>query len=62
MATILSFAKAAGKAPSGSKKKRASGAAIIIFPGVRYERRHDCDPDGTDGSQPDGVRKRSGKI
>lgn len=61
MATILNFTPKQRIAISGAEAPRTSGAAIIIFPGVRYERvvaigRDDADDH--DGPQDTPRRKR----
>ncbi|MEC9246827.1 hypothetical protein [Nitratireductor rhodophyticola] len=61
MATILSFAAAAKRSSSAAPKRRTAGASIIIFPGVRYERRPDGGPDTGGDDRPHDVRRRSTK-
>ncbi|MGI3127675.1 hypothetical protein [Nitratireductor sp. PBL-C9] len=59
MATILSFVPAAKKSSANVPRQRRSDAAIIIFPGVRYEQQPDMGPeDDSGGNQPKSVGRR----
>lgn len=44
MATILQFRASDEEATSRSRRRKGRSAEIVIFPGVRYERWRDTEP------------------
>ncbi|WP_210161287.1 hypothetical protein [Nitratireductor pacificus] len=59
MAVILNFVPRPRRAPTGSSSQRRSGASVIIFPGVRYERRDEPLKDDGGDDHPRDTRRLS---